>query len=513
MLHALVQGQGKFTDRYWPLGDRAALNFSNIQNPVGDTSVVYNRISNEVSLCDSSGNLILYSATNITVHPIYYDRNVNIYNNQHQLIKNGANLYGKTISICSKVFVPDPDNDSLIYYFTAFGHSTSGPYWIYYSIINLYQDNGKPEVIAKNILLSNNSYGAVTAIKHGNGKDWWLICFKDSVLVNNDCKFYAFLINSNGINSPVISHINIQIFYGPPYLSASQNGNKISLCGANSELYLFDFDRCSGQTSNMKKIGQISWPYLRIYDACEFSASGRYLYTIETTIVSSPSPSQNQIYQYDTWASNIFQSEVKLDSISFPVNDERVFLDYGIKRGPDDKIYISPYYYIDTCTFNNLLYCSSFHNAYSDSLIVINSPDSAGAACNIVRHGQYISNTGGRSASGLPNNPNYELGPLIGSPCDTLSVSVAEYAGHEFNFSLSPNPAKGTIEIIYQLPQNKSGMFELYDLTGKKVFTYNLPPWSTLQHFDLSFLSNGMYHAVITSDGFTKAEKLVLLRP
>jgi len=81
------------------------------------------------------------------------------------------------------------------------------------------------------------------------------------------------------------------------------------------------------------------------------------------------------------------------------------------------------------------------------------------------------------------------------------------------SFLIYPNPAKGSIEIIYQLPQNKSGMFELYDVSGKKVFTYTLPPWSTKQDFDLSFLSNGMYHAVITSDGFTKAEKLVLLRP
>ncbi len=31
MLHALVQGQDKFIDRYWPFGDHAALNFSNIQ--------------------------------------------------------------------------------------------------------------------------------------------------------------------------------------------------------------------------------------------------------------------------------------------------------------------------------------------------------------------------------------------------------------------------------------------------------------------------------------------------
>ena len=48
-------------------------------------------------------------------------------------------------------------------------------------------------------------------------------------------------------------------------------------------------------------------------------------------------------------------------------------------------------------------------------------------------------------------------------------------------------------------PQNKSGLFQIYDVTGKVVFRYTLPPWSNEQSFKLPELSDGVYSCVITS--------------
>jgi len=62
------------------------------------------------------------------------------------------------------------------------------------------------------------------------------------------------------------------------------------------------------------------------------------------------------------------------------------------------------------------------------------------------------------------------------------------------------------------LPQNSKGIFEVFDITGKKVFSYSLPQWSTLQNFDLSFLSNGVYAVKITSGNFSITKKLIVYK-
>ncbi|HMU78124.1 MAG TPA: T9SS type A sorting domain-containing protein, partial [Bacteroidia bacterium] len=82
---------------------------------------------------------------------------------------------------------------------------------------------------------------------------------------------------------------------------------------------------------------------------------------------------------------------------------------------------------------------------------------------------------------------------------------------HDFRFSVSPNPNNGNFKIMYLLPQNSKGTFEVFDITGKKVFNYNLPQWSTLQNFDLSFLANGVYHCSITSNNQRVNKKLIIL--
>ena len=78
-----------------------------------------------------------------------------------------------------------------------------------------------------------------------------------------------------------------------------------------------------------------------------------------------------------------------------------------LKRGPDSKIYLAGYSYghpySDTCCYDTLtMYLS-----------VINSPDSAGLACNFTPFSFYLG--GNRTYSCLPDIPNYQIGPAIGS--------------------------------------------------------------------------------------------------
>ncbi len=89
-----------------------------------------------------------------------------------------------------------------------------------------------------------------------------------------------------------------------------------------------------------------------------------------------------------------------------------------LKKAPDNKIYIAT-------GFGQVYpYTDSMYNSINMNLSVINSPDSIGLACDLQPFSFYLG--GNRCYSGLPNNPDYDLGPLAGSPCDTL-VGIGEF--------------------------------------------------------------------------------------
>ena len=67
------------------------------------------------------------------------------------------------------------------------------------------------------------------------------------------------------------------------------------------------------------------------------------------------------------------------------------------------------------------IYISSYDGTYM--LHVINQPDSFGLACDVQQHAVTLPGPGGNMA--VPTFPNYNLGPLVGSPCDTLTGIVS----------------------------------------------------------------------------------------
>jgi hypothetical protein len=139
----------------------------------------------------------------------------------------------------------------------------------------------------------------------------------------------------------------------------------------------------------------------------------------------------------------------------------------------------------------------------------INYPDSAGLACDVQQHAVSLGVWHFRT---VPNHPNYNLGPVVGSVCDTLAIGIEELK-HDFKFSISPNPTSdGYIKLVYILPQNKSGVFEVYNIAGQLVYQMNLPAWSTLQFVKMPEMSNGVYTCVIKSGYERAGMKLVLMR-
>ena len=72
-----------------------------------------------------------------------------------------------------------------------------------------------------------------------------------------------------------------------------------------------------------------------------------------------------------------------------------------------------------------------------NTLHVIHSPDLPGSDCRFEQHGVQLPTLNNTT---LPNFPNYRLGPLDGSPCDTLGLDNIPAAHFRWEFwdTMSP---------------------------------------------------------------------------
>ena len=128
---------------------------------------------------------------------------------------------------------------------------------------------------------------------------------------------------------------------------------------------------------------------------------------------------------------------------------------------------------------------STFH------LHVVNDPDEGGLACNMVQHGVELPTWYSNS---LPNHPNYHLGPVDGTVCDSLGITngVGEFE-RTVNVNVYPNPSSGSVALSYAAQPN-AGWLEVHNADGQVVLRERLPAWSTVHAMDLASQPAGMFH-------------------
>ncbi len=429
------------------------------------------------NICDANGNFLMSSngvwianANNDTMlngsglNPGYF---VNSWPNG-LLIPNG------------NFFVPTPGDTSG---FTLFHQTEVDPNSancsLYYSTIDINLDLGFGGVVTKNNIVQIDSIGwGISACKHANGRDWWFFCIKNysNVVYKILYSVYSVAsIDSQILNAPIINGGILS------QLPVSLNGEMVAYStydnpiDRNSYVVLNNFDRCTGNFSNTRVIPVSSGSYIW---GMSFSPNGQFLYANTSSF----------IFQINTATLQVDTVAV-YDGFSYPIPSAATTFAF------------------EYLAANGKIYLTSGNSV--QHLHEINYPDSAGLACDVQQHAISL---GVWHFRAVPNHPNYNLGPVVGSVCDSLSVGLPEPA-HDFRFGISPNPSTdGNVQIVYLLPQNKQGEFEVYDITGQLVYKMNLPPWSTLQYVHLPELSNGVYTCVIKSGFERVGKKLVVMR-
>ena len=174
------------------------------------------------NICDDNGKLLFYSV------------GTNVFDNKHDTLENGTGIKNFIRNWYStSVIVPVGIKNKKYYLFTI-------PYtWIkfedtaFYSTIELNKSTGKFSVTQKNIPLFKNPSEGITATKHANGIDTWVL-----MLDGRLNQYHAYLVSECGIAPPVktyIPSINIE-----DNMIFSPNGKYLYSRGDTCRLYNFD---------------------------------------------------------------------------------------------------------------------------------------------------------------------------------------------------------------------------------------------------------------------------------
>jgi hypothetical protein len=463
------------------------LNYITFSDEIIDIELLYQSIpfyGSQSIVSDSSGRF-------------YYTNGINIYNNTHEIVENGMGFqsstqypYGFPFNQ-SALLLPLPSSPIIDIMIDA-SHVDIGSTIIVntlrYSLIDGSLNNGKGEVISKKIELTDIAdslnTGHLTAVRHANGRDWWILTSRYKTNT-----YIKYLLSPVGITNMSEQNIGEVTNNGVGYSVFSPDGEwyaRFTAYGATNNpkasLHFYRFDRCTGILSdpNYK-----FYPGPDVYGGVAFSPNSRYMYVSKYT----------KILQYDLEAPDILASEQTVAEYDGFLDENGVPTRfYGLQLAPDGKIY------------------GNIPNFNSRYIHVIDQPDLPGDSCNVIQHAIYLP---AHNFGTLPNLPWYRLYEAEGSPCDTLGVSS----------QWSPPPAVPAIR-VWPIPAADVLHFSaegdwpepldlvLYDALGKAVLSYASLRVSPFAQIDLTVLPPGAYfYTLIRPNGtMVKSGKVVRTR-
>ncbi|MEI6408025.1 MAG: PKD domain-containing protein [Bacteroidota bacterium] len=335
------------------------------------------------SISDSIGNFI-FCTNGVKV----CNSNSEIINNSNFFMNDNYEESGFIFPQCV-VSIPYPGHEkSYLILYLNYSYSNELTFYatgIYTSTINFENNNsGELMNINETVLKDSLRLGHLAMVKHANGRDWWMIVNK----INTNI-FYRVLVSPLGAKIIGTQVIGIPIYDGVGQSLFSPDGTHF--CSFNdisqtdgSYLDIYNFDRCTGLLSNHRQLHQNEG-----LGGVAVSPNSRYLYH----------NFEFEVYQYDLDAPDVLASKVKVaDWDGYQSPFPAAF--YLMQLAPDGKIYAASPTGVDV-------------------LHVIHQPDEPGVLCQYEQHGIHLPTYNSFS---IPISPNYRLGPLDGSSCDTLGI-------------------------------------------------------------------------------------------
>lgn len=373
---------------------------------------------------------------------LFYTNGCHIYGANHEIIPGGENLnpgeihdlacddYGylapKGASIAT--FRTRPDLYFLVHLGvenTIVNSISYGP--LYLTRIQHDTLTGEVSVLSKNEVLIAEGVDPFELVRHANGNDWWLL----TNTFGTD-EYHKILLSPEGAALHETQNVGYDFPFPPcrwqRSLSASPSGERLVRFNAKCGAQYLTFDRCSGELT-ATGFSHVETEYFG-GGGSVFSANSDFVYLSRWYRVSKVA----------------FDAPPDTLRVSFqpPPGFGGSFA--HLFRDPFGRIYIAP-------------------SASEPYLHVVepgdDSPDTAMVAFEGLMLPHRIQRT-------IPHYPNYLLGPVTGSVCDTLMITSTEDAQLEpVRLRLYPNPASELTTLEMDFSGHKQLL--LYDALGRLV--------------------------------------------
>jgi hypothetical protein len=312
----------------WAFGCHYGLDF-NSGSPVYFDTTAINYVEGSTTICDSAGSLLFYSDGST------------VYNKSHQIMPNGYDLAMGESTTQPGVIIPS-GNNSIYYLFTTDTYINSSINLLKLHKIDMALEMGLGDVINKNQIIQDGVAEKITATRHCNGIDWWIITRK---IYSNE--YVSFLFSTTGeildtIYSPTSVYSEFyeeKIAFGQ--MKVSPNGKYIA--SAYNSLGI-EFARFDNQTGFIEVFGNdfvINW---KSNYGISFSADSKNIYTsyeyIDSTTFLDKIIDNEIIYsRINSYSLNTDDIESVISSKIDLAQNDTAFNFTGLQLGPDKKIY------------------------------------------------------------------------------------------------------------------------------------------------------------------------------
>ena len=273
---------------------------------------------------------------------LFYSNGSTVWNRENDIMPNGLNIGGDSLSTQAVIIVPFVDDETLYYVFTTeqvYGENT---FQLKYSVVDMKEDDGRGDVIFKDIVLFTKSTEKIAAFEAGGG--YWVLAHEYG---NNT--FRAYPVAETGIGTPVISsggriHTVNDPLSGQAGMKFSADGMSLAVAlieGSDDYLEVFDFDQQTGEVDGPRftlDLNEGGGPTTdEVYDV-HFSTGSNKLFAVMNNRNTSSPGSRILEYRSDTFSTD----DTRLASRAEITGGLASNINLGqIQTGPDQQLYVA----------------------------------------------------------------------------------------------------------------------------------------------------------------------------
>lgn len=329
-----VYGEENNTANIWYFGDGAGIDFNEedgLDPPPRSITEAHamNAPAGTSTISDANGDVL------------FYTNGSTVWNRENETMPNGLEIGGDSVAAQAGIILPFIDDETLYYVFTTeqvYGENTNR---LKYSVVDMKEDDGKGDVIIKNVTLFTRSTEKIAAFEGGNGH--WLLTHEYGTN-----SFRSYPISDLGIGNPIISsvgriHSTNDPLSGQAGIKFSNGGNRVAtalIVGSDDFIEVFSFNLESGEVTELEYAIDLNegGPSLndQVYDV-HFSNGGNKIFATMNNRNTGGAGGRILEYRIDT-----FSTEQTRAASRSNIADGVSGINFGqIQTGPDGQIYVA----------------------------------------------------------------------------------------------------------------------------------------------------------------------------